>query len=125
MTDAGLVAAFDERVESAWLASQVMTELKSRHSTRLSAMAAAVHALRTEPQRLSQRVAASEAASRGSAGCSMPNLTPAPYDGRPELDLLGLLISRGELDEPRAWANDAGVPDELREALRVRLAKRP
>jgi hypothetical protein len=45
--------------------------------------------------------------------------------GKPEVDLLSVLVARGQLDVPRAWLRDEKVPQELRDDLRLALAGKP
>jgi hypothetical protein len=123
MTDAALVTAFEQRVTDDQPATLVMAELRTRRSLRWSSLSRSLQTLREDPERLSTQVSAARSKATGYAGCSMPNLTPMPYHGNPELDLLTVLVSRGELEEPRAWLRDPTVPSDLKAQLRPLLTK--
>jgi hypothetical protein len=123
MTDAGLVTAFEDRLTVDLPATLVMEELKTRQSSRWSGLASSLETLRETPHRLSKEVSAARSESSGYAGCSMPILTTTPYHGEPELDLLSVLVVRGELDEPRAWLDDPEVSPDFKASLSELLAK--
>jgi hypothetical protein len=121
MTDGALVTAFETRLTVDLPATAAMHELRTRRNPHWSALSGSLRKLREEPERLSKLVFDTRGKAMGAAGCSMPNLTPLPYGGSPELDLLTVLVKRGELQEPRAWLADPAVSTNLKTQLRTLL----
>jgi hypothetical protein len=126
MTDAALFRLFKEKVTDGSVSGPAMTELQRRPHGRFSGLAEAVDGLRAQPAALSEIVATQRISANQSnyAGCSMVislDSEPLPYAGKPELDLLSVLVSRGEVEVPRAWQEDPAVDAELRNEISTLL----
>lgn len=126
MTDDALFRLFKEKVADGSVSGPAMTELQRRPRSRFSGLAEAVETMRAQPAALSAIVAARRISANQSnyAGCSMVvslDSEPLPYEGKPELDLLAVLVSRWELEVPRAWEQDPGVDEELRNEISTLL----
>ena len=124
MTDAALLRIFDEQVDNDRRATAAIEELRRRGKSEQSALPSFMAGERHHPSRLSGRIEGALLANN-QAGCSVPAIGPVPYAGKPEVDLLSVLIARGQLEVPRAWLHDENVPQELRDDLRLALDGKP
>ncbi len=125
MTDGALVSEFDRHLEDDAAATPVLQELRRRGRSRFSALARFMAEQRSAPQRMSVRVRTQLARSHGYPGCSGINLESLPYRGKPEVDLLAILVARGEPEVVREWVADQRVDEEMRADLVLVLAGKP
>lgn len=123
MTDASLVRALLRADFDGDRAERLLRELEARrYSERFSSLSSILAELRPGASRRAQEHAdAYRTAHEGHSPCNSFPGGPSPLYEDPQLALLRLAISRGELDEPHAWASDFSVPTELKADLRYFL----
>lgn len=122
MTDGALVSEFYRHIEDDAAASPALEELRRRGKSRFSALARFMAEQRSDPQHMSGRVGAQLARTQGYPGCSGLNLESLPYRGKPEVDLLAILVARGEPEVVREWVADQRVDEQVRADLALVLA---
>jgi hypothetical protein len=125
MTDGALVSEFDRHIEDDAAATPAFQELRRRGQSRFSALARYMAEQRSAPQYMSGRVGAQMAKTQGYPGCSGFNLESLPYRGKPEVDLLAILVARGEPEVAREWVADEQVDEQVRADLVLVLAGKP
>ncbi|HVJ20784.1 MAG TPA: hypothetical protein VM686_35485 [Polyangiaceae bacterium] len=105
------------------VARELLAELRARPASRWCTIEGALRDLRTsgEPFPSATLVGRRESYYRARNSDAGALAGPGPYTGEPELDLLEILIKRGELDEPALWRDDPRVPSELRERIAERF----